>query len=503
MKLLSPALLSAGLFLATFSFAQPTGTIAFDETTPYSHGFRKIIKTSDGGLLAIGSAGPNGRVTKLNASFAQVWSLAMDSMPFLDLAETNDGNYVLLGMTLNAAYNSAPCILKLTPAGVTVYQKTYYSSASGNQFYADGLCKAAGSDNGFLLFGGNCVAMDYLMKCDVNGNISWQQQYAGTGNGAFAQVIPVSNGYTGIFNCMQNSVASIGILNVDASGNVQWCKVMQSANGVAPVRNTLVQKNNGDYYFTVSPYDVNGLQNYTVSANGSTVTCKRHVTGSQMSLTSVTATGNANDETLITGMINTAFYLKVDAADDIVYQKTYGSLLSSEFNGCAKMGNGTYALCGSSSWDGKVVALVDENGNGACNPGNASFTTAAHSFTLTSPSLTVFPVNAQVTSLNHMFYAVTQAQTTLCGTVSVPGQESMPAEVSVYPNPAEELIFIGVSKGEMRSLRLRNALGQVCIAEKKVSDVAARLELSGLPAGVYFLEVNCGERVIVRKITKR
>ncbi len=73
--------------------------------------------------------------------------------------------------------------------------------------------------------------------------------------------------------------------------------------------------------------------------------------------------------------------------------------------------------------------------------------------------------------------------------------------VKVYPNPANDKLIISTSnKGKEIKAELLNIQGQKMwagvIQEKTVIDV------SSFPKGVYFLKVNNGEEVFVRKIIK-
>ncbi len=60
-------------------------------------------------------------------------------------------------------------------------------------------------------------------------------------------------------------------------------------------------------------------------------------------------------------------------------------------------------------------------------------------------------------------------------------------QLSVYPNPANRVIFVQTASSAPTTLRLRNALGGL-VFEKTNSEPVARLERNGLPAGVYYLE---------------
>jgi len=85
-------------------------------------------------------------------------------------------------------------------------------------------------------------------------------------------------------------------------------------------------------------------------------------------------------------------------------------------------------------------------------------------------------------------------------TISVNENESM-RPVKVYPNPTNDKLIISASNvGKAIKAELLNIQGQKkwegVIQEKMVIDI------SSFPKGVYFLKVNSGEEVFVRKIIK-
>lgn len=493
-------------FITTSVSSQNVGVVGFKETTGYNQEYMKTIRTSDGGILAIGVLGLQGRITKFNSSFIELWSFGVDSIFLNDVVETNDGNYVILGISNMINFNAGAFIIKMNSLGTVLFKKMYYSSVVSNQFTASGICKAAGTDNGFVFFGGNCFAMDYLIKCDANGNIEWEKQYAGTGNGYLAAMISETNSYVTIFNCMQLGVSSVGILKIDISGNVLWCTVMQSTNGVSFGRNPLTKKNNGDYYIMTTPLDVYGCQNYTVNSAGTSVTCMRHVNAVQLEMTSVIATGNANDELLITGVLSPGYgaYLKLSSSENILYQKQ-STTFTSYFMHSTSLNNGTYVMAGSTSAYGKILAVIDESGNGVCTTANLSLTSASYPFNITNPVLIGYPVNVLDTNVNYTIYSVTQPRANLCGSLGSKEISYNTANVEVFPNPSSGIVT--VRSETVNSMEIFNSLGEkvysYTVADPKSSVSASfsiTVDLSDQPDGIYFLRIQNEKGLFLSKI---
>jgi len=384
----------------------------------------------------------------------------------------------------------------MNSAGTVIFKKMFYSTIVSNSFTAAGICKAAGADNGFVFYGGNCFAMDYMVKCDVNGNIQWENTYVGTGNGYFASMISETNGYVTDFNTTQLSVPSIGIIKFDVSGNILWCNVMQSTNNVAPIKNSLVKKNNGDYFIMTSPGDVYGAQTYTVNSTGTTTTCKRYINTVQVEMTAALATGNTNDEILITGELSPGYgtYMKLDVSGNIVYQKQ-SNTFTSYFYHATSLHNGSYLISGGTGSYGKILAVIDETGAGVCSTANTSLTSSSLTFNLTSPTLTPYAITVLDTDVNYSVYSFTQTRTNLCGSLNSDELSNNDKELEIFPNPTSGMITIRSEK--INSIKIYNALGEN-IYSFSVNDLnsysqesqSITVDLSGQANGIYFLKVE-------------
>ena len=82
--------------------------------------------------------------------------------------------------------------------------------------------------------------------------------------------------------------------------------------------------------------------------------------------------------------------------------------------------------------------------------------------------------------------------------VSVPCKEGLPAgevgemttnEIQVYPNPANEIIFIQSNNTYEKNIQIIDAIGQIVMAEKTQLDIL-QFNIADLPAGVYVVQVN-------------
>ncbi|MCO6489791.1 MAG: T9SS type A sorting domain-containing protein [Phaeodactylibacter sp.] len=78
-------------------------------------------------------------------------------------------------------------------------------------------------------------------------------------------------------------------------------------------------------------------------------------------------------------------------------------------------------------------------------------------------------------------------------------QVSLEQAVSLFPNPAAEWLEIRVEAEGARQLWLFNASGQL-VARQEWIGAGARLDVSGLPAGLYFARIFVGGEIIGKKV---
>jgi hypothetical protein len=494
--------------LCSLSSNAQLGVTTYNATTPFSQGFSRVVGTSDGGFLVVGSTGINGRISKLNSAYVTVWSFQMDSLPLNDVVETNDGNYVVQGFTYKTDYPlGAVYVVKFTPSGTIMYQKMFYDPANVSAVTSSGIAKGAGADNGYLLFGGNCIAMNYVLKCDASGVIQWQYSYAPTfGAGTTFSVIPESNGYVAALTTAVNSVQSAAILKLDASGVPVGARTLQSTNGVTMFPNNLTHLNNGDYFLWTAPYDIYGAQNYTISSSLSTITCNR-VANSSIEITGAFASGNTNDEVMMTFIGHNTFYggvLKVTPSGTIAMQK-----YSSDVNNLVypsdglSMHNGNYVLAGTVNNNRGMIAVVDETAAGFCSSQNPGCTAQQnYPFTTGSPTVTSFPITIAQLTVNYPTTAITYATVNVCGTlIGVEENDFTDAGISVYPNPFSNSVSIERKTNDLVTVNVIDATGRIVLS-KQTSGTKIEIGTAELANGIYSLQLIDAEGIKILKVVK-
>ncbi len=72
-------------------------------------------------------------------------------------------------------------------------------------------------------------------------------------------------------------------------------------------------------------------------------------------------------------------------------------------------------------------------------------------------------------------------------------------EISIYPNPVNDLVIINSGKEKISNLKLTSLTGQI-LRFKKTDKTRDILDISELSNGVYFLNIDFGNKKLTKKI---
>jgi hypothetical protein len=89
----------------------------------------------------------------------------------------------------------------------------------------------------------------------------------------------------------------------------------------------------------------------------------------------------------------------------------------------------------------------------------------------------------------------------ITGTAPSSVKELSDVSIIVYPNPADEVMFVQCP--DMTGFTITNMIGQTIRMEKFQTISSRSIELSDMPAGVYFLTVESGSRSYTSKFMVR
>ncbi|MGL4382441.1 MAG: InlB B-repeat-containing protein [Bacilli bacterium] len=246
--------------------------------------FERIIQLPDGTYLAVGysstnlagqsARGTNGWIVHISSSGNQLFSKSFDggnsnSDIFVDIAPTNDGNFIIAGQT-NGSFNGLPnngglydaILVKVDASGNQIWAEQYGTS-DRDQFLgvnttSDGKIIASGFTRGSLYAPALGWDDNIVVKTDANGTVEWGKQF-GTGlddRTSSLQEAP-DGGYilAGIMgSSFQGSPANQGsnasAIKLDTDGNVVWFNLVSSTGNVLDGATRVDLSQDGSYIFS-------------------------------------------------------------------------------------------------------------------------------------------------------------------------------------------------------------------------------------------------------------
>ncbi|MBN1273824.1 MAG: hypothetical protein JXB26_16270 [Candidatus Aminicenantes bacterium] len=275
---------------------------------------RLIRQTSDGGYITAGFTYSFAEelddiwIIKLDAAGQSEWQKIYGGTNY-DSAEsinqTSDGGYIVAGGTVSyGAGEDDIWILKLDAAGNITWQKTYGSSDSDFAISA-----LETTDKGFIVlastqsYGAGDVD-SWILKLSANGDIEWQKTYGGDDEDRLRSIKQTNDGgyiTAGFTYSMGAGYDDAWILKLDNTGDIIWQRVFGGVDYDAA--QSVHQTSDGGYI-----------------AAGGTVSY-----------------GAGEDDIWI---------LKLDAAGNITWQKTYGGRYSDEAMDISQTSTGGYIIAG-------------------------------------------------------------------------------------------------------------------------------------------------------------
>jgi hypothetical protein len=384
----------------------------------YSDGV-SIAKTSDGGYVVGGGTIGCGNgslcpstsgltcalVEKVSATGAIVWANvyaagALSSV-INRVRETRDGGLIAAGTTTDANHNNAGLVLKLDGQGNVQWQRQIGPGSTTEELLNDA---RQTSDGGYVTTGeleppnatGQTLASVLVVKLDATGNVIWQQSYdsfTGSGsptasNNALSIIQASDGGYLVAGNWVNapspgECCSGALLLKLDSAGDIQWQNALSG----------------GLYCF------FNGFSE--TCSNLTAVAYTAHQTADGGYVLSGDETLKLLDETPLEPWI-----AKVDANGNLLWQhlyyqtnKTSGRPLSEYFASSAATSDGGFLGLGftenATSGDGELLAVkTDAAGNAGSSCGDEHPATA---LSVTDPALaataTTLPVSAATTPL--------------------------------------------------------------------------------------------------------
>ncbi|MEP6846562.1 MAG: T9SS type A sorting domain-containing protein [Panacibacter sp.] len=508
--------------------------------TDVDHGF-SIQQTKDGGFIFAGSTasyngdvrGNHGQddfwVVKLNKNGTLKWQKPLggkgDDVAF-SVQQTADAGYVVAGesnsfdgdVTGNHG-NLDFWVVKLDGSGNLLWQK---SLGGTNSDFATSLQQT--KDGGYIIAGGSYsldgdvsghhgpdYTADYwLVKLDAGGNKQWVKSYGGS-NGDIAQSVRQTKdgGYIIAGNSTSNDGDVTGvhdfiygdewIIKTDANGNLQWQKSLggsdyEQANSIIQTTDNGyiaagwsrsndgdVTGNHGDYDFWITKLSSSGSIQWQKSLGGSGGDLAYSIEQTKDN-GYIVAGGTTSNNGDVTGWHGKEDFwiVKLDNNGIMLWQKTLGGTEYEEARTVDQTRDGGYVTIGWSGWD---------------HPNNGDVT-GNHS---NNYDVWVAKLSAGALFADNLMQSSDDAQQLAVRPSAI--------EVKFSPNPAASFLSVTITSvyGAVL-LKIMNSSGKAMIEktlEKSKGNYQQQLNVSALPAGLYYISVQSGNDVITRKFIKK
>lgn len=465
---------------------------------------RSMTRTSDGGLAIITNHGSDVYpvIMKLDAAGAPQWQKKLmypDVSVLFDVTETTDHGIAIL----TSDSNGGIILIKLTSTGVISWTKRYNYSLS-NQ----GFALTHNSDNGVLIVGNGCAGHNFGIYTDSLGGIIWAKQFKdlaySSSNGN--EVIQVSDDEFVVAGIEINSLPAVmHVMSITASGSLNWFKeysftfhvypynLVAAAGGgyticaatdnypynslIMHVDNTggLVWDKKLDLPYTNAPYDIEQLDD-----------------GSYLMTGYVTYGGSTSMEVLLTS---------TDASGNLLWAFSDGAVASSgsdNMQSIEKAAGGAYDILGCTA-DGAVIWHMN-SAAGLCSGLQETPTVTSPACNVTSPAITILDIAFAESDVTTTYLDLTASKNVLCSSPLGTATAQPSHNLTLYPNPAQESLSLsGDLLGQPVQVTVLDVNGKTVLQRDNYHS-GARLDVSGLPAGMYLLQARTQDETQTAKL---
>ncbi len=478
--------------------------------------FRTIEKVSSGGYITVAfDSAYKIQIIRYDNNFNMMWKYkftdALISPIMPKIVEANDGNFYF--MTASTEHTSSTWIVKLSSTGALIWQKLYYL-ASGN-LYSIALSKAVAGDNGFLFGGGQCTLYNYIIKCAADGTIEWQNQYyypLTTGVITCWSIIPDGSEYVVSSSYNINSLLTMKISPTGAVNS----HTAYTYTGMQIVPTRIVKLKNTGGYAIVGGYN-NSNDNKTefVAIYSSALSLlsfnELTVTYTQFTLYDIAAINNGKnvvvDGSIYDGSAFTQIMINLSNTGSVVWKKraagnTSTSNKNVELYGLTENGNTTVHI-GAGYNEGRVMAVIDSNGNGLCNDVTFNMTNVHRTLTLQSQTITIIPANAIKGDVAYTYNnSASYNKQIYCGSISGINEEAETHTLAatLFPNPASDHCTISFDADKISghsNLSVYDISGQVVYQCKLEANTSSKqIVTRDLSEGIYMVQISSEQGIV-------
>jgi len=244
------------------------------------------------------------------------------------MVQTSDGGYAIVGETYSFGVGGDFWLVKTDAAGNAQWFQTYGGTGS------DWPCSLVQTDDGGYALAGTTMSFganykDFrLVKTDSSGNMQWNKTYGGMSDDEASSMVQTSDGgyvLAGETTPFGSEISDLWLVKTDSAGNMQWNRTYGGTDN--DHANSVVQTADGGYALA------GGTQSFRI----------------------------------VTSDIQNFWLVKIDAAGNVVWNKTYGGIRNDYARCVVQTADGGYVLAGNTfsldnNWDLWLVR-TDSSGN--------------------------------------------------------------------------------------------------------------------------------------------
>uniref|UniRef100_A0A7C4TGH6 T9SS type A sorting domain-containing protein n=1 Tax=candidate division WOR-3 bacterium TaxID=2052148 RepID=A0A7C4TGH6_UNCW3 len=430
---------------------------------------REVQQTEEGGYIIVGYTRPSGSarylwLLKANATGIEEWDRTYNTSSWNEgysVQQTLDGGYVVVGWIY--PYNNYDVwFIKTDAQGNLLWEKTF-----GGPDDDEGYCVQQTADSGYIITGRTGSYL-WLIKTDANGDTIWTKTY--NGKGYFVQQT-IDGGYI-ITGATGEFIPDVLLLKTDAQGNELWNK-------------TYVGRHSDEGYCVQQTADTGYI---VVGVNGAA-----------------------------SEVYSDLWLIKTDPSGDTLWTRSLaGEFYGNKVGRWVQQTENGYIITGyggidvnlwliKTDFEGNVLWDTTFDSGGWIDKGYCVQQTADGGYIITG----LYKSSGELSG--DLWLIKMKPET---GAEEIPSPKFQNSKLVIYPNPFSEKTEImwqiservGSSEKRVASIKIYDVIGvlikQFNLTNYQLSTMWDGTDDSGrrLPAGVYFCQVQCGDKRVIKKV---
>ena len=432
-----------------------------------------VQQTADSGFIICGttrsfSAGDfDIYLIKTNIDGVLEWAKSFggssnENSPFVN--QTLNGGYIITAQTSSFGSGSSDIYLICTDAfGDSIWTKTY----GGIEYDGGGYVKQT-VDTGFIISGftlsfGSGDADIYLVKVNSVGDLQWSRTFGGIGPDYGG--IVMQNADTGFSIVAGTSSYGAGLgdiilIKTDSVGQLLWSKTF---GGSSP----------------------EGVSSYQQTTDKGAI-----ILGRSWSF------GAVHDD---------IYLIKTDSIGNLEWSKTFTGNSYDEGYSVSQTRDGGYIITGETESYGAgsydiFLIKTDSSGNGLCNEFNPLTIFNSTAIQTSSPNTIENSSSSIITIPNSIIWSGLIVGT-LCSSVYIP--VAADSSINIFPNPTKNQLTVRNKQCAINSISIYNMIGEISFTIENSNDLQFALDISEIPAGIYFIKLETEKGTTVQKFIKQ